>query len=77
MARFEQDLIDQIFEAFDELRRFGWQEPLYAPAGEEHDLEVIQAGSTGIHPAWRDEEGLWYIAGDPTEPPLLWRRRTN
>jgi hypothetical protein len=69
----ERKLIGVMFDAFDKLRRLGWKDAMYAPRGK--DLEVIEAGSTGIHLATRAGIGFWIHDADDTYPssPILFR----
>lgn len=77
MSEEEQRLIAAMFKAFDRLRNLGWQDAMYAPQGK--DLEVIEAGSTGIHRATRDEIGFWIHDKYDTWPstPILFRLPAN
>jgi hypothetical protein len=70
----EQALIVLMFRCYDALRsRHGWSAAMYAPA-DGSQLEVIEAGSTGIHMATRDEERRFWVHDDfdswPSDPVL-------
>ena len=67
-----------IFDGFQRLKELGWREPMYAPKGG-IALEVIEAGSTGIHFATRDEEGRFWIHDDDSWPsrPILFRLKAT
>lgn len=60
------------------LRELGWRDVSDAPyAGDIEDVEVIEVGSTGIHPACRTER-RWLVAegGDAyCSTPLMYRPR--
>lgn len=70
----ENDAIWALFESWLRLKELGWREAMYAPT-DCSPLEVIECGSTGIHPGFRDEERRFWIedAGDlwPCTPVLF------
>lgn len=76
----DRKLIEEMFLAFDALRRNGWQEAIYAPF--EATLEFIVAGSTGVFRGQRGRkdglslEGFWIEYNGDLEPcsPILFRR---
>lgn len=61
--------------AYLQLVANGWQESRFAPA-DYSPLEVIEAGSTGIHRAYRDEDRSFWVVDDrdswPSQP-ILYR----
>jgi len=70
----ERELIELMFRCFDALRRAGWMDAMYAPR-DGSELEVIEAGSTGIHKATRDGMGAFWVADEfdlwPSRPVLF------
>lgn len=72
----EQGLIDAMFSCWWELQqKHRWREAAYAPR-DGRLIEVIEAGSTGIHRATRDDEGsFWTHDAHDTYPsnPILFR----
>lgn len=72
----EQAAIQRLFEAYQELKRLGWNDAIYCPKDGTH-FESIEVGSTGIHDTnyqgkWPD--GSWWIFdGDvwPAHPCLF------
>lgn len=70
----EERLIAEMFKCFDRLRRLGWRDAAYAPK-DGRALEVIEAGSTGIHKATRDEISFWVHDDMDSWPsdPILYR----
>lgn len=60
-------------EAYRRLQELGWREAIYAPVGKL--VDVIEAGSTGIHQADKDELGRFWVFdnGDvwPSRPILF------
>lgn len=75
LKAFERKLLDEMFAAFDGLRRQGWSEANYAPIGP--DLWLIEAGSTGVHRGRRNQDHSFWVADDceiyPSNP-ILFRR---
>lgn len=61
----EQSCIVAIHDGFTRLKDFGWRDPVYAP--KHAPLDLIEAGSTGIHHGYRDDIGFW-IQDDDTWP---------
>lgn len=51
----------------------GWQDAIYAPRGQQ--VQLIEAGSTGIHNGYRDQDGNFWVHDGETYPanPILWR----
>lgn len=76
-ARFDRsdtELLESIFAGYDALRSRGWREINSAPP--EKYIEIIEAGSTGIHRGYRDQFGFWVVDSLDTWPcqsPILWR----
>lgn len=68
----EATAIRFMHDANTTLKEMGWQDPLYAPKNQ--PIQMLEAGSTGIHNGYRDEIGFW-ITDDDTWPsrPVLWR----
>ena len=52
---YDQRRIDDLFFAYDDLRRSGWQEAMYAPY--DTPLEFIVPGSTGVFRGERGSKG--------------------
>lgn len=78
MTDKERGLLLALFGAFCELRNCGWRESMYAPF--DKDLELIEAGSTGIHKGYRDKySGFWIVDPMDTWPanPILYRLPSN
>lgn len=71
----ERRLIDRMFIAYHELQKLGWRETLYAPS--DTPLELIEAGSTGIHEGVRNGDGSFWIYDGESLPskPILFRSR--
>jgi hypothetical protein len=44
----QQAALDKMFEAYEELRRLGWQDAIYCPKDGTH-FQTVQLGSTGVH----------------------------
>ncbi len=71
----ERDAINQLWDAQERLKEFGWKDPVYAPK-DGSPLDVIELGSTGIHRAYYEGEwptgGWWLHDGDvwPCRPAL-------
>lgn len=70
----EQSAIRVMFDGWVRLKDFGWHEATYAPA-DGSPLELIEAGSTGIHHGFRDDERRFWIQENDTWPsrPVLYR----
>ena len=51
----EKAAIHAMFDAFDRLRELGWSEAVYCPK-DGSSFDVIEAGSTGIHPCFYSGE---------------------
>ena len=66
VSEAEAELLNQTFTAFDQLRKMGWREAVYAP--KDTPIEVIEPGSTGIFRGTRTEEGFWAFDGGDTWP---------
>ena len=63
-------------DAYTRLRELGWRDARYAPCDPRREIEVIEAGSTGIFHARRDAQGYFWVTNeDETYPsePILWR----
>ena len=77
----EQEALTLMFEAFHRLKELGWHEAMYAPK-DGRPLELIEAGSTGIHSGYCEErpqspfktKWFWIEDGDvwPSKP-ILYR----
>jgi hypothetical protein len=77
----EKAALEQMFDAFDRLKKLGWKEAIYCPK-DGSSFDMIEAGSTGIHSGhyagdwpkgswWCEAEGdLW-----PSRP-ILFRLRS-
>lgn len=71
----ESELHDTMtmFSSYDALRRAGWKEIIYAP--KDIELWLIEAGSSGFHARYRDDEGSFWIVDDrdtwPSYPVLF------
>jgi hypothetical protein len=70
----EHKAVEMLSDAYQRLRELGWREAMYAPMT---DLEMIEAGSSGIHVGYRDDIGFWIHDGGETWPshPVLYRER--
>lgn len=74
----ERRAIIQMMEAWTRLRELGWKEIMYAPR-DRTTFEVIEPGSTGIHPCQHWEEptrgSFWVLEPGDALPshPILWR----
>ncbi len=76
----ERDALSTMFEAHQRLKELGWNDAIYCPK-DGSVFDVIEAGSTGIHPCSYDGEwpkGSWWIhdEGDlwPSRP-ILFRKQ--
>ena len=72
----ERDAIVALNRAYQRLREMGWNDPIYCPK-DGSTFDVIEAGSTGIHPCHYQGEwpkGSWWVSdgGDlwPSRPTL-------
>jgi hypothetical protein len=72
----EQSAIRMFFDAWLRLKEMGWNDAIYCPK-DGSAFEVIEAGSTGIHPCVYHGEwpnGTWWITADgdmsPSRPTL-------
>lgn len=63
-----------LHRAWLRLKELGWREQIYAPADGTRFL-AIEAGSTGQHTCYRDEERCFWIDDGDVWPskPILWR----
>jgi hypothetical protein len=70
----EHTAIGVMFGAWLRLKELGWRDATYAPT-DHSPLQLIEAGSTGIHEGYRDAERRFWITDDDTWPsrPVLWR----
>lgn len=73
----EKSAINAMFDGYDRLRAFGWQDAIYCPK-DGSAFQVIEAGSTGVHTAHYEGEwpkGTWWLhdEGDlwPSRPILF------
>jgi hypothetical protein len=69
----ERELAAGQFKANWALREHhGFRDARYAPA-DGSPLLLIEAGSSGIHDGWRDEDGFWIFDGEtyPSNPCLF------
>lgn len=73
----EDAAIRLFFDAWLRLKEFGWREACYCPK-DGRPFDVIEAGSTGIHPCYYDGEWPtgYYMAGEgmdvgPSRPVLF------
>jgi hypothetical protein len=74
----DQDAVRVICDGYHRLQELGWREAMYAPRDSDVTLELIEAGSSGIHVGYRDTEGHFWIQDDDTWPssPILWRLKS-
>jgi hypothetical protein len=71
----EATALRTMFDGFVRLKELGWRDATYAP-DDGSALELIEAGSTGIHSGYRDaERRFWIDDDDVTWPstPVLFR----
>lgn len=70
----EQAAIRAILDGFHRLKELGWRDATYAPT-DNSPIEMIEAGSSGIHTGYRDSERRFWIEGDgdlwPSRPILF------
>lgn len=75
----ERDALDVLFQAGQRLQELGWQDIAYCPK-DGSEFEVIEFGSTGIHPCiyvgtWPD--GAWWVFSEDGDSasshPVLFR----
>lgn len=69
----DKTAIRVMWSAYQRLRELGWREATYGPT-DGRELDVIEAGSSGIHKATRDSERRYWIHdGDswPSDPVLF------
>lgn len=63
-----------LMDGFSRLKELGWRDAVYAPT-DGTPLVLIEAGSTGIHQGYRDDERRFWIEGDsdiwPSRPILF------
>lgn len=66
--------IRAICDGYHRLKDLGWREAMYAPC-DHSPLDLIEAGSSGIHRGYRDAERRFWIDDGDTWPssPILWR----
>lgn len=64
--------IRAMHDAHLRLKELGWHEATYAPK-DGSGLQVIEPGSTGIHAAYRDSEGRFWIDGGWPSRPVLFK----
>lgn len=70
----EKHHLVQMWEHFQLLKQFGWNDAMYAPRDGRPFLS-ISAGSTGVHECVRHDDGhFWIYDGDlwPANP-ILWK----
>ncbi len=77
----ERYWIVKMWNAFQELKRLGWNDAMYCPKDGTH-FDVIEAGSTGIHDANYEGKwptGSWWIYDGDISPsrPILFRLRPS
>jgi hypothetical protein len=77
----ERAALLKMFEAYQELKRLGWNDAIYCPKDGSMFL-VIEPGSTGVHLAkyegsWPD--GHWWVYDGDAWPsrPCLWKPRAR
>lgn len=73
----ELDARRAMFRAWLRLKELGWREAMYAPC-DNTPIEVIEAGSTGVHLAHRDKERRFWIEVSGKQwpsRPMLFRLR--
>ena len=70
----------RLHDAFCDLRKLGWSEPMYIP-DDLDEIEVVELGSCGVFKAHRirldADRSLWFSTdGEDEYPcrPLVWRR---
>jgi len=73
----EESAIQMFFDAWQRLKELGWREACYCPK-DGSSFEVIEAGSTGIHPCYYSGEwptGTYWVGDDldisPSHPVLF------
>lgn len=74
-ANGERATINKLFAAYNRLTELGWRSAFYAPR-DGTPIELLEAGSTGIHTGHRDADGSFWIAdADDSWPsmPVLFR----
>jgi len=76
----ENAAIQKLFEAYQELKRLGWNDAMYCPKDGPW-FDAIEVGSTGIHNCHYEGEwptGTWWISDAhdlwPARP-VLFRKR--
>ena len=74
----EEKLLKDLANAYENLKKYGWQDIMYCPKDGSLFL-VIEAGSTGIHECTYDgkwPDGKWWIHEEfdmyPSSP-VLWK----
>lgn len=63
--------INKLFDAWNSLKRLGWQEPRYSGIRDGDHFEIIELGSTGIHRAHKDGPYVWVDDEWPSHPFLV------
>ena len=54
--------VQQLWEITKSMQLLGWMIPSEAKCNSQIKLEIIEVGSTGIHPGWKDEDGDFYVS---------------
>lgn len=72
-TRQEQDAIDRMFRAYQDLRKMGWRDSI--PPETEEDFWTVDPASTGVHYTTRMNDSFWVCDGDmwPSGHFCLWR----
>lgn len=63
--------INKLFDAYNGLKRLGWQEPRYSDIRDGEHFELIELGSTGIHRAHKEGPYVWVDFDEPANPFLV------
>jgi len=69
----EQDALDRMFRAWDDLRSLGWK--CSTPPNDGADFWSVAPSSTGVHYTSRSGDRYWIYDGDlwPAKDICLWR----
>ncbi len=72
----ERDAIDRLYRAHRDLLDMGWESAMGAKWDSSVRIELIETGSTGIHPGFRDKDGSFWAHDGETYPslPCLFRK---
>jgi len=72
-TRQEQDAIDRMFRAYQDLKKMGWRGS--KPPESVGDFWTVDPASTGVHYTTRSNDRFWVLDGDmwPCGHFCLWR----